>query len=102
MSDRENTNKGYITTPDLTFDYDLSRAPLNTKMTLLTCGGIAVQGQLTGDPGKDRDIWGWCPLPKRDKKREIELGLVEGPAMDLTPSTHGNPSTLVTPSESST
>lgn len=102
MSDRENTNKGYITTPELTFNYDLSCAPLNTKMTLLTCGGVALMGQLTGDPQKDQDIWGWCPMPKRDKKRELELGLVKGPAIDLTPTTYGNPSTLVTPSESST
>jgi hypothetical protein len=83
MSDRH-TNKGYVTTPDLTFNYDLSSAPLNTKMTLLTCGGVALMGQLTGDPHKDSDIWGWCPLPKRDKQREIELGLVKGNAVDLT------------------
>ena len=92
--DRENTNKGYITTPELVFNYDLSSAPLNTKMTILTCGGVALMGQLTGDPKKDGDVWGWCPLPKRDKKREIDLGLVKGSAMDLTPLTHGV-STLV-------
>jgi hypothetical protein len=102
MSSRENTNKGYITTSDLTFNYDLSSAPLNTKMTLLTCGGVALMGCLTGDPQKDSDIWGWCPMPKRDKKREIELGLVQGPAMDLIPTTHGSTSTSVTSSESST
>jgi len=85
MSDRH-TNKGYITTPSLTFNYDLSSAPLNTKMVILTCGGVALMGQLTGDPRKDRDIWGWCPLPMRDKQREIELGLVigTGTAVDLT------------------
>lgn len=90
MSDRENTNKGYITTTDLPFNYDLSSAPLNTKMTLLTSGGVALMGHLTGDPKKDNDIWGWCPLPKRDKQREVELGLTIGTAMDLTSSTHGD------------
>ncbi len=99
VPDRENTNKGYITTPELVFNYDLSSAPLNTKMTILTCGGVALMGQLTGDPQKDRDIWGWCPLPKRDKTHEIALGLVKGPAMDLTTSNHGS-STQVNSSES--
>jgi acyl carrier protein len=86
---RENgTNKGYVTTKNQKFDYNLSAAPLNTKMILLTCGGVALMGQLTGDVKKDGDIWGWCPLPMRDKQREQELGFTVGNAVDLEDQTH--------------
>ncbi len=84
MPSRKNpTNKGYITTKKQKFNYNLATAPLNTKMTLLTRGGVAVQGLLTGDPKKDSDIWGWCPLPIRDKDKERELGLTSGIAAGL-------------------
>jgi hypothetical protein len=58
---------------DIRFCYDLSAAPHNQKLTLLTVYGIAVQGDITGDPKKDADIMAWYPLPDRDKDEEERL-----------------------------
>lgn len=70
-------SRGYLATKTALFNYNMEEAPLSTKLILLTKGGVAVWGQLTGDPQKDADIWGWHPIPGRDKARERELGLTK-------------------------
>jgi hypothetical protein len=58
---------------DITFCYDLSAAPKKQKMMLLTVYGVAVEGFLTGNPERDKDIMAWYPLPDRDKELEEQL-----------------------------
>lgn len=58
---------------EIRFCYDLSAAPKNQKLTLLTVYGISVQGFITGDPVKDQDIMAYYPLPDRDKELEEKL-----------------------------
>lgn len=49
--------------------------PANTgaKMMLLTVGRVAVLGTWFGDLGEA--FIAWAPMPKRDKIKEVELGL---------------------------
>lgn len=56
--------------PDLFWRYAI---PPNkgAKMLLLTVGCTAVVGTWTGAYGEQ--FIAWCPLPKRDKKREKEV-----------------------------
>jgi hypothetical protein len=70
---------GHITDSQYFFNYDLSQAPRFKKCQILTSGGIAMMGQVTGDPKKDRDIWAWAPMPKRNRSKEKELGLTTLP-----------------------
>lgn len=49
-------------------------ARTDAKVLLLTKGGIAVSGNWTGRLGEF--FCAWAPLPKRDKKRERELGFI--------------------------
>lgn len=46
----------------------------DSKMMLLTIGGVAVIGNWRGTVGEH--FIAWCPLPKRDKQLEVVLGLV--------------------------
>jgi hypothetical protein len=47
----------------------------DTKLQLLTVGDVAVHGQWRGKLGEFYKAW--TPMPKRDKKREKELGLLD-------------------------
>lgn len=44
---------------------------VNKKMTLLNKGFASFEGKW-----KDSGAIAWCPVPKRDKKREKELGYI--------------------------
>lgn len=71
---------GHLTNENYVFNYDLSSAPRHKKCIILTSGGIAMLGQITGNLDKDKDVWAWSPMPKRDKKKEQSLGLTTLPA----------------------
>lgn len=47
--------------------------PYGDTVDLLTVGGIRVKGQWWGKLGEH--YMAWMPLPKRDKRKELELGL---------------------------
>lgn len=47
--------------------------PYGDTVDLLTVGGIRVKGQWWGKLGEH--YMAWMPLPKRDKHKELELGL---------------------------
>ena len=42
------------------------------KMLLLTVGRVAIVGRW----GDGSSVIAWCPLPRRDKQKEVELGLL--------------------------
>jgi hypothetical protein len=56
--------------PDLFWRYE-PPANRGAKVLLLTRGCTAVVGTWTGAYGEQ--FIAWCPLPKRDKKREKEV-----------------------------
>ena len=47
--------------------------PYGDTVDLLTVGGIRIKGQWQGKLGEY--YMAWMPLPKRDKRKELELGL---------------------------
>ena len=47
--------------------------PYSDTVDLLTVGGIRLKGQWQGKLGEQ--FMAWMPLPKRDKQKELELGL---------------------------
>ena len=47
--------------------------PYSDTVDLLTVGGIRLKGQWQGKLGEQ--YMAWMPLPKRDKQKELELGL---------------------------
>lgn len=47
--------------------------PYSDTVDLLTVGGIRIKGQWQGKLGEQ--YMAWMPLPKRDKRKEIALGL---------------------------
>ena len=47
--------------------------PYSNTVDLLTVGGIRIKGQWQGKLGEQ--FMAWMPLPKRDKQKELELGL---------------------------
>ena len=47
--------------------------PYSDTVDLLTVGGIRVKGRWQGKLGEQ--YMAWMPLPKRDKRKEFELGL---------------------------
>ena len=47
--------------------------PYADTVDLLTVGGIRLKGQWQGKLGEQ--YMAWMPLPKRDKRKEFELGL---------------------------
>ncbi len=70
---------GHLTNRQNVFNYDLSQAPRYMKCQILTAGGIAMMGHITGDPVRDKDIWAWSPMPVRDKQQEQQRGLTTLP-----------------------
>lgn len=64
------TNKDYQTDPELTWWYPHEHTPpKDTKIFLLTFGGIALVGRWGAD------CVAWRPLFKRDKDKEKSLNL---------------------------
>jgi hypothetical protein len=49
------------------WNYDMKACQSGSKCLLLTTGGIAVIGQLSGEW---QGYMAWSPLPKRDKEKE--------------------------------
>ena len=47
--------------------------PYSDTVDLLTVGGIRLKGQWQGKLGEQ--YMAWMPLPKRDKQKELALGL---------------------------
>lgn len=68
------SNRDVLVDKQLEYNYDLSQAPKNQKLILLTQGRIGVMGHLYGD-SRDRDVIAWFPLPARNKDKEESLGL---------------------------
>lgn len=62
--------EGVITTDAVHWRYE-APPDRSAKVLLLTQGGTAIVGTW----GSGAGLWGWVPLPKRDKKLEKELGL---------------------------
>lgn len=69
------SNREVAVDKGLVFNYDLSKAPIGQLVLVLTRGGIAHRGFVTGKPERDKDLRGWHPLPARDKEQEAKLGL---------------------------
>lgn len=67
------TEQAVLTAPASSWRYE---EPLRTdaKVLLLTVGRVAVVGNWCGELGQF--FVAWSPLPKRDKQREQELGLM--------------------------
>lgn len=63
-------NNESITTGDCIFHYT-PPPDVNKKVILLTTGRVAMVGKW----GDGTGVIGWWPLPKRDKKLELELGI---------------------------
>ena len=72
-ADIKQTPFSHCTTTDIEYEYDLTLAPKNQKLIVLTIGGVALMGTVTGDPKKDADIVGFYPLPSRNKAREEQI-----------------------------
>lgn len=68
-------NREVVTNKNWIFRYDLENAPRCQKLIVLTHGGVALMGVVTGNPARDADLKGWCPMPVRDKELEAKLGL---------------------------
>ena len=71
--DMKQTPFSHCTSTDIEFEYDLDLAPKNQKLIVLTLGGVALMGVVSGDPKKDADIVGFHPLPSRNKAREEQI-----------------------------
>lgn len=64
--------KDATTTDDIAWRYRDSPQDRQSKVLLLTEGRVAILGPwLTGD-----GIIAWCPIPKRNREIEKELGLL--------------------------
>lgn len=65
----------YIAAPpgEVYWRYEVPKAT-DSKVLLLTVGGVAVTGNWTGKFGQY--FIAWAPLPKRDKAQEARLGIL--------------------------
>lgn len=64
------SNTEAITDGGNEYIYGTPPPDVNKKVTILTTGGTAVVQKW----GTGQGAMGWAPLPKRNKKREEELG----------------------------
>lgn len=69
----ENAADPVITGTESTWRYEVAPRG-DAKVQLLTIGFVAVNGHWRGKYGEL--FIAWAPMPRRDKKREAELGLI--------------------------
>lgn len=64
------TNKGYLSTDTIKFNY-IDPAPRATKINILTKGNVCITSLWQDGVGHK----GWAPLPGRDHEEEQRLGI---------------------------